>query len=194
MKYQQCHSCSMLDEGKCNGPNLSILESEEKIEWINHRMKHLGLTHQDLALRAEISKGTLDPILSGKRPNFSNETLRLILFALGMKSTGDNPCPDNETLDTIKAELQDLQSFKENADKHKDIAIEKTKEDNQKKIEFLKQQIEARDKQIAIQNDAIRRKERTITTLSIIIGVLGFSLIALFAFDFFNPWFGMFRG
>ena len=105
MKYEKCVTCQKLDQNLCNGPNFSVLNNEDKTDWMIARAKFLGLTHKAIAEKANIPKGTVDPILAKKKINLTSETFRMILAALGVNNAGDHPCPDATAIAAREAEL-----------------------------------------------------------------------------------------
>lgn len=190
MIYLKCVDCNKLDERKCDGPNFAARPVSEIVEWMNARLHYLGWTHKTLADKAQMPLGTIDPIMARKSTNPTLETLRPLLHALGCGGGEDRPCPDAATIEQMERELSELRALN-NA----------MPEEAQRKIDYLKKDVERWEKQAAEKdaqirnvNEMLRKKEKLITVLSVILGIVGVALVLLFAFDFFIPAFGMFRG
>ena len=157
-RYERCVTCAILDEGGCNGPNLSVLTNPEKAAWIAARADHLDLTHLAIAELSNLPKGTVDNVLSGPSPNPKSDTLRLLLHAVGVRDTGDNPCPDPDTIAALVAEAESLRAQLQKGSGE----LEKAEENAQKKIDYLK-------KETDFLRESLAHKERLNKALTIAI-------------------------
>lgn len=197
IKYARCVTCEKLDAGKCNGPDFTVLQSFERIDWLNARADFLGMTNARIAEKSRIPKSTIDGILSGHRPNPTTETIRKILLALGVQDFGDCPCPNPEHIEALEAELEQLRA--QLAGKDEEISGHDTA--NQVKIDHLQAEIKHLDTETtrlaeanAEYKAAVRRKDKLIRTLFLMLVCLLAILALMFAFDLLIPGFGLIRG
>ena len=166
--YEECITCSRLGKD-CDGPNCMALSAHELVDWIKARKRHLGWTNQQLADRSGTPRGTIDRLLSHHSFDFKHDTIRPIVIAVIGDDLDGNPCP-------ISAELAAGDS-------------EKTINYQRSAIDHLKKQNE---KDRELYQDYMKEKRRTITILSVLLGVAVTLIIGALFVDAFNPNIGFF--
>lgn len=190
--YNICLSCPHLGKS-CDGPNFLAMSFERWLEWCTIRADALDLTHADIAARAGIAKGTVDSILSGRSGDVRRETMAAITHALTGECWGQYPCHDLYTAQRDTAWLAD-----ELNDAHEEISrlkgdLEKLEASRLRQVDFLREEIAARDRRIDIQNKAMSRQERRVVLLSVICGLMLVCIIIALGIDVSSDgigWFG----
>lgn len=182
MKYEKCVRCPKLDERKCDGPNFAIMTLAEIVEWARARKDYLKITNEEIADRANMPLGTVAPFMAGRLKNATLETIRPILMALVGGDLGEHPCPDSESLAALEAELIELREFKATVG-----------EDHRSKINYLKHDIDRLEAQLDDAQGSIRRKEKTIAALCVVVGLLALFIISVLIYDKLNPDIGWIR-
>ena len=195
-KYNYCIRCEHIGT-KCDGPNVISMDLTRFCEWCKLRKEELGWSIDKLAEVSGVGRATVAKIISGKITGLNGETISAITCALvygynpNGKGWGRYPCA------MIALEYEQAADIKQpcpDCARH----IEQQKSDREK-IEFLKRQIEfkeaqmlAKDKQLEDRAWFIRRKDRMIVTLAILLGVCVLLIIAALAADRLNPDIGFF--
>lgn len=192
--YNQCIKCAHIGI-KCDGPNVVAMSKERFCEWCRQRKEELGWSNAKLAEIAEVSKPTVDRILSGKIPGLNAETMSTITCALvyGHACPNDNwgkyPC----AMAAMKqdGECPGCAGLKEQ--------FRQQEENNRGKIDYLKQQVafkedqmKTKDHQLEERASFIHRKDRIITILSVLLGISVLLIIAALMIDAVNPNVGFF--
>lgn len=165
--YNICISCPRIGQ-TCDGPNFLAMSIERFCEWCRLRRDYLGWKNQTVADKASVSKISVERIMAGDSKDLRITTMQAVARALVNGSWGKSPCVlvtesekeiyvDNpviiaqcqhlqNTLDTLTAEYKaERASFREEA---------------QKKIDFLREQIAIKDKQIEWMHSLIQRENR----------------------------------
>lgn len=163
--YNICISCPRIGQ-TCDGPNFLAMSIERFCEWCRLRRDYLGWKNQTVADKASVSKISVERIMAGDSKDLRITTMQAVARALVNGSWGKSPCVlvtesekeiyvDNpviiaqcqhlqNTLDTLTAEYKaERASFREEA---------------QKKIDFLREQIAIKDKQIEWMHSLIQRE------------------------------------
>lgn len=192
--YNQCIKCEYLGL-KCDGPNVIAMSKERFCEWVKQRKQELGWSAVKLAEVSEVSKATVDRILSGSITGLNSETMRTITCALiyGYSCPDDNwgkyPCAMAAM--AREGECAGCSSLRQQ--------MQKQAEDDRAKIDFLKKQISfkedqmlAKDKQLEARSGFLRRKDLAITVLSVLLGIAILLIIAALAADALIPDLGFF--
>jgi len=180
-------------------PDLMSLTSDELIDWCIMRYERLkatrGLTHQALADMANMPKGTVDRLLAGNYRDFKYSTIQpLIAAMLGQ----DEPAPEIDagdaeqveeaqellmgyqmTLKEKNSQIPQLLDHIERLEAANEKRISDIREDSQRKVDYLKQQI--------------IRKDKIITALAVTLGVIVALVIGILIYDRLNPNVGWFR-
>lgn len=176
--YNACLDCAHIGK-KCDGPNFLAMSVDRWCEWCRLRKEYLNWTNAHVAELAEISKISVDRVMSGNVKDLRISTMQAITKALVNGTWGQYPCAisgmdeaqvvyvDNPVL-VEKAEhaSRECQQMKE--------ALEHAKADDQRKIDYLKEQVHfkeeqmiAKDQLIAERCDFLKRKDKAIKMLSI---------------------------
>lgn len=191
--YEICMNCPFMGD-TCDGPNVAAMDYSQWAEWASAFAKRQELTHSTIAEVANLPKGTVDSALSGKNKDIRADTKRMITQAIVGGCWGKYPChmaallidgvldEENFRADTLEKELkrakEDLAGAKENASRN---------------VDLLKEEIEFRNRRILSYADAIRRKDRIILWLGVMLAVLAFATIGLLFYDVVRPTIGLFQ-
>ena len=165
--YNICISCPKIGQS-CDGPNFLAMSVYRWCEWCRLRRDHLNWRNSTIAEKSGLSKISIDRIMSGDVKDLRITTMQAVTQALVNGSWGQSPCVlvaetekekyvDNPV---IVAQCQHLQNTLDNlaADyKAEAIAI---REEAQRKIDFLREQIGIKDKHIELLHSIINRNEK----------------------------------
>lgn len=150
------------------------MSTERWLEWIKARKTIVGLTNAQIADRELLSKPTVDRILSGHITDLRLSTLKGITKAVIDGSWGEFPCHNSETIQAMARlsveEIKEFESLKAQKETFNET-IKEVKAHSEKSIAFLAKQLEDA-------KATIRAKERRITILSVVVGLLAVGLIA----------------
>lgn len=195
-KYNYCIRCEHIGT-RCDGPNVISMDLARFCEWCRLRKEELGWSIDKLTEVSGVGRATVAKIMSGKITGLNGETISAITCALvyGYNPNGNGwgkyPCA------MMALEYEQAQNSKEPC---QDCArhMEQHKSDREK-IEFLKRQIEfkesqmvAKDKQLEDRAWFIKRKDRMIVVLAILLGISVFLIIAALIVDRLDPSVGFF--
>ena len=163
--YNICISCPKIGQ-TCDGPNFLAMSVERWCEWCRLRRDFLGWKNHTVADKAGVSKMSVDRIMTGDVKDLRITTMQAVTRALVNGSWGQSPCVlvaetekeisvDNPV---IVAQCQHLQNTLDalTEDHKKDLAF--IREEAQKKIDFLREQITIKDKQIEWMHSLIRHE------------------------------------
>ena len=163
--YNICISCPKIGQ-TCDGPNFLAMSVERWCEWCRLRRDHLKWKNQTIADKAGVSKISVDRIMSGDIKDLRITTMQAVTKALVNGTWGKSPCvlvtesekeiyTDNPV---IVAQCQHLQNSLDTltADYKKDLAF--IREEAQRKIDFLREQVAIKDKQIEWMHSLITEK------------------------------------
>ncbi len=186
--YNACIRCAHIGI-TCDGPNFMAMTPERLSEWCRLRKEHLNaLEHNKwsnayIAETASLSKTSVDRFLSGRTDDGKMSTVAPILKTLVNGSWGQYPCAGYSNVNDMSGECERLRA-----------ELEKTSTDSQKTIRFLRDQIvfkedqmKAKDRLLSERYDFLKRKDRVISVLSILLGVFVVLFILAITIDFMNP-------
>lgn len=150
-----CVSCPRIGQS-CDGPNFLAMPIERLCEWFRLRRDYLGWKNQIVADKANVSKISIDRIMTGDVKDLRITTLQAVAKALVNGSWGVSPCVlvtesekeiyvDNPV---IVAQCQHLQNTLDNLSADYKVELAAVREEANKKIDFLREQITIKDKQI----------------------------------------------
>lgn len=195
-KYNYCIRCEHIGT-KCDGPNVISMDLARFCEWCRLRKEELGWSIDKLVEVSGVGRATVAKIISGKITGLNGETISAITCALvyGYNPNGNGwgkyPCA------MIALEYEQAQSISEpcpDCARH----MEQHKSDREK-IEFLKRQIEfkesqmvAKDKQLEDRAWFIKRKDRMIVVLAILLGISVLTIMTALIVDMLDPYIGFF--
>lgn len=159
--YEDCLKCKKLGS-PCDGPNFFAMSTAELVEWCNARRKQIGLTYDRIADETHLSKGTVSGFFSGGHADYRLETIRPILHLLVGGEWGDSPCADptdderagyEARITRMEEELRwrddKIAQLQKNNDAMQTL-ITNTNARNEQDKDFLRSQIKAKNKTIAI--------------------------------------------
>lgn len=163
--YNICISCAKIGQS-CDGPNFLAMTVEEWCEWCHLRKEYLGWTSSILAEKAGVAKISVDRIMKGDVKDLRITTMQAVTRALVNGTWGQSPCvyvseteqqpyTDNPVL---VAQCNYLQATLDRtiADHKQELAT--LREDAQRKLDFLLDQITQKDKQIDHLYDLLKRQ------------------------------------
>lgn len=160
--YNICISCSRIGQ-TCDGPNFLAMSVERFCEWCKLRRDYLGWKNQKVADEAKVSKVSVDRIMAGDSKDLRITTMQAVAKALVNGSWGQSPCvlvteaekdiyQDNPV---ILAQCQQLQNTLDSLSDDCKKELKFIREEAERKIEFLKRQIEIKDKHIEMLHSII---------------------------------------
>ncbi len=161
-----CISCPRIGQ-TCDGPNFLAMSVERWCEWCRLRRDYLGWKNQNVADKANVSRMSVDRIMAGDVKDLRITTMQAVTKALVNGSWGQSPCVlvtetekeiyiDNPV---IVAQCQHLQNTLDTIAEENKIEKASIREESQKKIDFLMEQITIKDKQIEWMCSMVSRKE-----------------------------------
>ncbi len=153
--YNICISCAKLGQ-TCDGPNFLAMSVERWCEWCHLRRDHLKWKNQTIAEKAGVSKISVDRIMSGDSKDLRITTMQAVTKALVNGAWGHSPCVlvtetekeiyvDNPV---IIAQCQRLQNTLDNLSVEYKAEVVAIRAEAQQKIDFLRDQIAIKDRQI----------------------------------------------
>ena len=156
--YNICVSCSRIGQ-TCDGPNFLAMSVERWCEWCKLRRDYLEWKNATIAEKSGVSKITIDRIMSGDTTDLRITTMQAVTKALVSGAWGQSPCVlvtetekeiyvDNPV---IVAQCQHLQNTLDSLSEEV-VAI---RAEAQKKIDFLREQIVIKDRQIDMLHSVI---------------------------------------
>lgn len=195
-KYNYCIRCEHIGI-KCDGPNVISMDLTRFCEWCKLRKEELGWSIDKLAEISGVGRATIAKIMSGKITGLNGETISAITCALvyGYNPNGNGwgkyPC----AMMAMKYEQPQIEHETcQECARH----IEQHRSDREK-IDFLKNQIAfkenqmlAKDRQLEDRAWFIRRKDRMIVILSILLGISVLIIFSGLLIDVMNPNLGYF--
>lgn len=218
--YNMCLNCTHIGK-RCDGPNFLAMSPERRSEWMRLRKDYLhGLepdkwTNTYIAEASGVSKITVSRVLSGDMKDLRISTIESVLKVLVNGTWGQYPCAmagdaqaetvyiDNPELakkaEESAAECERLRAMLEKMTEDRKADVSAAHADDQKKIDFLRDQIKFKEERIREQDklleerrDFIYRKDRVIRWLSVLLGVAVLIIIAALLVDQFNSDLGYF--
>lgn len=179
--YNQCIRCDFLGK-KCDGPNVIAMSKERFCEWCRQLKEERGWSNAKLAEVAEISKATIDKMMSGRVAGLNGETISTVTCAL----IYGYACPDGNW-GKIPCAMAAPEIKSEECPKCAELRLhlDQQSKNDREKIDFLKQQVAFAEHQMTVKDDQIaskdqrlkeradfiRRKDRTIVVLSVLLAV-----------------------
>lgn len=155
--YNICVSCARLGR-TCDGPNFLAMSVDRWCEWCHLRRDHLNWKNSTIAEKSGISKISIDRIMAGDVKDLRITTMQAVTRALVNGVWGNAPCVlvtetekeiyvDNPV---IIAQCQHLQNTIDNLSADYKTELATVREEAQKKIDFLREQIAVKDKHIGL--------------------------------------------
>lgn len=165
--YNICISCPKIGQ-TCDGPNFLAMSVERWCEWCRLRRDHLNWKNQTIADKSGISKISIDRIMAGDVKDLRITTMQAVTKALVNGVWGKSPCVlvtetekeiyvDNPV---IVAHCQHLENTIDTLSKEYKEELSLVREEAHKKIEFLKGQIDIKDRHIRLLYSIIERDNK----------------------------------
>lgn len=187
--YDLCHACPFIGQS-CDGPDCLAMRYERWVVWINEWARKRGLTRARIAEESEHPVSTVNYALSGSAKDIKVSTMADITRVVIGGSWGQYPCHFAALLlrgdiggESDQAGLAQLQK-----------QLEAQAADAQRKIDYLREDVAARDRRIATldsqaleQHNTIKSYRRTVTML--IAPMVLFSMYLVY--DLMHPEFGV---
>ena len=153
--YNICVSCARLGE-TCDGPNFLAMTVERWCEWCHLRRDFLNWKNATIAEKSGLSKISIDRIMAGDVKDLRITTMQAVTRALVDGVWGHAPCVlvtetekeiyvDNPA---IIAQCQHLQNTLDHLSEDYKMELSTVRAEAQEKIDFLRSQVEIKDKQI----------------------------------------------
>ena len=163
--YNICISCSRIGQS-CDGPNFLAMSVDRWCEWCRLRRDYLKWKNTTLAEKSGVSKISIDRIMSGDVKDLRLTTMQAVTRALVNGSWGQSPCVlvtetekeiyvDNPV---IIAQCQHLQNTMDRLSEEYKAEVAEVRAEAQRKIDFLREQITIKDKQIEWMHSFIPHK------------------------------------
>lgn len=193
MKYEKCLSCDQLGK-TCDGPNLLAMETVDLGLWCNELRED---SYEKIAAETELGKTTVSEFFKGKHEDCSILTARKIVKYITKGKWDDNPCGNLTTAERAAYEERIRQLEAEIAQKNEKIAdLTQQKNDMQTLItntnaratqdkDFLRKQLDERYK-------FLKRKDKVVVILSVLLGLSVATIIAALVIDRLNSDIGFF--
>lgn len=169
--YDVCQMCSFIPDS-CDGPRLDGMEYKRWAEWARDYMKRNQIVKTELAKKCDVPVSTLSHAISGVGYDVRAETRTKITNALLGIDRRRYPChmaallmagqiidgEDNESkIAELQEEVQRLGSDLAHAKEKAVAKVQEAKQEAQVKIDYLKAQIETRDKFLDEKNVQINK-------------------------------------
>ena len=212
--YNLCLNCAHIGK-RCDGPNFLAMDTERWCEWCRLRKEYLGWTNARIADGAGVSKISVDRVMSGNVKDLRISTMQSITRVLVNGTWGQYPCAmagvsepeviyvDNpslvEKVNEANLECKRLQAAldKLSEDRKTDVATAHAEE--HLRIDYLKEQIKFKEEQMRIKDklleeryDFLKRKDRIILCLSLLLALALLLIIAALVVDRLDPGKGFF--
>lgn len=165
--YNICISCPKIGQ-TCDGPNFLAMTVERWCEWCHLRRDYLKWKNQTIADKAGVSKISIDRIMARDVKDLRITTMQAVTKALVNGVWGQSPCVlvtetekeiyvDNPV---IVAQCQHLQNTLDTLSAEYKTELAHVREEAQKKIDFLRDQVSIKDKQIEWMHSLIQHKDQ----------------------------------
>ena len=202
--YYKCVSCEHLGI-ICDGPNFLTMSPEEWCEWSRARKEYLGWTNAYVTEGTDISQSSVERVMAGNANDLRRTTMQAVTKRLINGSWGENPCALAALSREGSLTYVDNPVLVERC-----IQLEKTLDntlvENQRKIDYLQREIAFLQKELDFANEQInheeqhlnerygfmKRKDRIITILSILLGIAVLGFIIALVIDVSNHHIGFF--
>lgn len=195
--FNKCLNCEYLGNG-CSGPNLNAMTVERACEFLQIRRNQLGYTYQKVADVSGLAVISVKRILTGqiKDPGFLS--MQALTFALVSDPKGKYPCAMH--ILTREAE-QATQACKaaQNALAAIEAEHELERKSDREKIDFLKDQVKFKEEQMRGKDKMLeerylflKRKDRAIFVLSLLLFIAVALIVGALIIDRLNSDVGFF--
>ena len=189
---EKCKKC--LHYGKDCLPHLLVISNTQLADWCKIRRQSLHMSVEELAHKSGIPQSTLERVLSHKGADCYFSTLQPVLRVLTGCTQDEMQCknPSGQSENSLIATIH-----------YKDDAIRRLEDENRRQAEYIeqlqimaKEDIERAKKEEAESLNFLKRQNKqhvkTITVLSIALGITLFIIIAALIIDRLNGGIGFF--
>lgn len=164
--HNVCISCPRIGQ-TCDGPNFLAMSVERWCEWCRLRRDYLGWKNATISEKSGVSIMSINRIMTGDCKDLRITTIQAVTKALVNGVWGKSPCvlvTENEKeiyVDNpvIVAQCQQLQNTLDTLSAEYKSEIAAIREEDRKKIEFLREQITIKDKHINLLHAIIERNQ-----------------------------------
>jgi hypothetical protein len=159
-----CITCEDLGNS-CKGSSLSAMTVEQRSAWCRLRKEYLGITNEQISQGTKISIKTVANFLAGNVDDVKLTTSHTIMTYLCNGFQGVCPCLKqmiNDTADTPHpVNAHKLQQYEKDIQRLEKQLVDVICE-NQKKIDFLKAELEKRTLSLMRKDEIIEKKDAII--------------------------------
>lgn len=203
--YNRCVDCEYIGV-KCDGPNFLAMDILRLCEWCRLRKDYLHSkdakwTNAYIAEAAGVSKKTVDRFFAGDIDDPKIISIASIIKVLVNGTWGQYPCAmaamaeKEEVYVDNPAIVEQCRHLQESLDalaiSHKREIVE-IREYEHGRIEYLKEQMNAKDKLLQERYDFLKRKDKWIAILASSLAVALLLIFAALVMDAMNPDMGFF--
>lgn len=190
MKYEKCLSCEQLGT-TCDGPNLLSMDTVELGQWCNElRKNNPGMTYDRIATDTQLSKSAVRDFLIGNHYDCSMHTARTIAKYITNGKWDDNPC--GNVSNNEKAAYEERIKQLETEVDHLDVRLKAVKKTNESLETLVKNNNTRTTQDKEFLRGEIKRKNRSIVALCVLLGISVAIIIASLIIDSTNPNLGFF--
>lgn len=148
--YNMCINCIHIGK-RCDGPNFLAMEIDRWCEWCKVRKEYLGWTNAFIADEANVSKISVDRIMSGSVKDLRISTMQAVTKMLVNGSWGQYPCAMAATGTDFSESAAQCAKLQEEIERLKEVhkkEIVRIKEENERMVNFLTDQVHFKEEQM----------------------------------------------
>lgn len=181
--YNVCLHCPFMGE-TCDGADPLSMSNERWVKWINSLANMFHITRQQIADRALLPLSTVNSVLSGRTKDVRHSTMQAITRAVVGDCWGKYPCHiaylllTGQQLEDESDSIIELNHLRERIAELKEEK-QAALEDARGKVDFLRQQLSLRDRQIAHQEEQLDKQAASLRRCGWVIGALAAAVAAL---------------
>ena len=162
--YNQCITCENFGK-TCGGANFLSMHIKRMGEWARIRKEYLGLTNENIAQATGVSVATVARFLAGTIEELKVTTAQAILGFLSNDFCGSMPCYAINSIEPIETTSpvtsQKIQQYEKDIQRLENQIVDLVCE-NQKKIDFLRAELEKRTLSLMKKDEIIEKKDAII--------------------------------
>lgn len=149
--YNMCLNCMHIGK-RCDGPNFLAMTVERWCEWCRLRKEYLGWSNAHVAEQANVSKISVDRIMSSNVKDLRISTMQAVTRILVNGSWGQYPCAMAATrADGEDAAVTQCARLKDEITalraQHKE-EMEKLRSETDRMVQFLREQVKFKEEQM----------------------------------------------
>ncbi len=180
--YSECIKCQKIGIS-CDGPNFFAMSTPELLAWCKARKAELRVSNARLAELSGMPKGTIDRLFAGEHVDFRYETIRPLLKALTGGAWSGNPCATPQEDDALRKRIQELEA--ELARREEAAQHYKTNYDDMTTL--VANTNKRHEEQLHFLRGEIKRKNKAVTTLTVLAVLALLYIIVTLIIDLANP-------